>query len=375
MPQREGHLRWSIIAAFLAVVAGVLFVANWVIFAAGTLLFAIQAPLARTLVAVFLGVSTASFIAATFIGMRAYNRFTRMLYRLSAVWVGVLAYLFLCSVAAIILVALFGPSAFLAILLILIPFLLGVYGYLHARVLMVKHVDVVLENLPIAWEGKRVIWVSDVHLGQLHGPAFAHKVTRTINSIPHDIVFIGGDLYDGTGAPDIAELVAPFAACTAPLGVYFITGNHEEFGDSERFVTAVRAAGIKPIIDEMIEIDGIQIIGVDYQHASEKESFRKILTRMKIDLGKPSILLKHEPKDIDVAAHAGISFQISGHTHKAQLWPFEYIARLAYRGFAYGLKRAGKMQVYVSSGVGTWGPPMRVGTDSEVVVFILRREE
>lgn len=118
-----------------------------------------------------------------------------------------------------------------------------------------------------------------------------------------------------------------------------------------------------------MEIDGLQIIGVDYYNASDRKQFSEILSKLAIDSARPAILLKHEPKDIDVARDAGISLQISGHTHRGQLWPFEYMATLVYKGFSYGLKSLGTMQVYVSSGVGTWGPPMRVGTDGEIVVF------
>ena len=96
------------------------------------------------------------------------------------------------------------------------------------------------------------------------------------------------------------------------------------------------------------------------------------LSRLAIDPRKPSILLKHEPRDLDVAEAAGISLQISGHTHKAQMWPLVYVAQRSYKGFAYGLKRLGRMQVYTSSGVGSWGPPMRVGTDGEIVVITLQ---
>ena len=83
----------------------------------------------------------------------------------------------------------------------------------------------------------------------------------------------------------------------------------------------------------------------------------------------PSILLKHEPRDLDVAQQAGISLQISGHTHKGQQWPFNHLAQRVYKGYAYGLKQYEKsaMQVLVSSGVGGWGPPVRVGSDCEIV--------
>jgi predicted MPP superfamily phosphohydrolase len=166
--------------------------------------------------------------------------------------------------------------------------------------------------------------------------------------------------------------VAPFKNMKAPQGVFFITGNHEEFGDSTAFINAVKSVGIRTLVDEKTEVDGVEIIGVDYHNASDKKQFAHILSKLAIDKAKPSILLKHEPKDIDVARDAGISLQISGHTHRGQLWPFEYMAKLVYKGFSYGLKSLGTTQVYVSSGVGTWGPPMRVGTDGEIVVFTLK---
>jgi len=370
MPQKNGSPRYAILALFLSVALGVVGVATWVV--AQALSLALSVPV--WIFSLVLFFCTTSFIGATIVGMRAYNVYTRLWYRLSAVWIGFFVYLFFFSVAYIGAAALSGPfGVYGSILFFVTPILTSVYGVLHARLLRVRHVEVALDTLPALWEGRRMVWVSDVHLGQLHGPQFAERVVATINAIPHEVVLIGGDLFDGTGAPDLAELIAPFKALTASRGVYFITGNHEEFGPNERFLEAVKSAGMVPLVDEMIDLDGVQIIGVDYQHAAERERFRTMLMRFCIDLSRPSILLKHEPKDVDVAAHAGISMQISGHTHRAQLWPLEYVARIAYRGFAYGLKRAGNMWVYVSSGVGTWGPPMRVATDCEIVVFTLRR--
>ncbi len=81
------------------------------------------------------------------------------------------------------------------------------------------------------------------------------------------------------------------------------------------------------------------------------------------------ILLKHTPFDLDVSERAGIDFQISGHTHQAQIFPLNYITRSVYKGYDYGFKKFGSMQVYVSSGTGTWGPPLRIGTVSEIVVI------
>ena len=245
----------------------------------------------------------------------------------------------------------------------------SIYGIFHNKNIRIVEMQIPLPDLPASWENKKAIWISDLHLGQINGLSFLRKIVEKINTFPHDIIFIGGDLFDGTSAPDINELIAPLKGLSAPEGIYFITGNHEEFGNNEKFISAVKSVGIKVLQDKLINLNGLQLVGVDYSTASNRAQFEKILSGLSIDKNKASILLKHEPKDLDIALQAGISLQISGHTHRAQLWPLGYIADLIYKGFAYGLKAYGKMSVFTSSGAGTWGPPMRVGTNSEIVVF------
>ncbi len=87
-------------------------------------------------------------------------------------------------------------------------------------------------------------------------------------------------------------------------------------------------------------------------------------------MDRPSILLNHVPNRLPLAEHAGVSLQLSGHTHGGgQMFPFNLITRRAFGKFTYGLQRFGELQVYTSSGAGTWGPPMRVGTHSEIVLL------
>ncbi len=211
--------------------------------------------------------------------------------------------------------------------------------------------------------------MSDLHLGQIHGPRFAERVVNKINALPHDIVFIGGDLYDGTGAPDIHELAVPLKALRAPLGIYFVTGNHEEFGDNTGFIHSANAVGMRVLMDELVNIHGLNIIGVDYAHANDPGRFKEILSALEIEPSRPSILLKHEPNNLQIAEETGVSLMISGHTHYGQQWPFGLLAQLSYQGYAYGLKPFKNMQMLTSSGIGTWGPPLRIGSDAEMVVI------
>jgi predicted MPP superfamily phosphohydrolase len=193
-----------------------------------------------------------------------------------------------------------------------------------------------------------------------------------INSLAPDIAFIGGDLFDGSSVPAILELVTPLAEIRSPLGIYFVLGNHEQFENSEPFINKLSSLGITILKNRMIEINGLQLVGIEYSRATKKEGLRTALAGMAIDKSKPSILLKHEPSDLDIAEEAGISLQISGHTHKAQQWPLNYISEWTYKGYSYGLNPHGTMQVFTSSGTGTWGPPIRVGSDCEIIEFIFK---
>jgi hypothetical protein len=360
--------RILLVLIFVTVSSAFLYVANLVVFQALASIFSLVVPIQLMLLGWALAILSGSFIFSTMLGIRFYNTFTRLYYLLSAVWIGFFTYLFFASVLYGFSLVVPGlPVQGIGYLLVSGAFAISIYGVIHARRIQISDIKIALPNLPEAWKRRKAILISDVHLGQLYGPAYARKILKKVNVLQHDIIFIVGDLYDGTGAADITQLVAPLGEFSGKLGIYFVTGNHEEIGESTAFVSAVRAAGIRPLMNEMVEIDGLQLIGVDYRDNVSKQAFRETLSKFFIHRDKPSILLKHEPKDVDVARNFGVSLLLSGHTHQAQLWPLGYIANLIYKGFSYGLNRAGDMQVLTSSGVGTWGPPMRVGTDCEIV--------
>jgi predicted MPP superfamily phosphohydrolase len=315
---------------------------------------------------------TCSFIVALFVGAKYYNLFTCVLYSVSASWMGVFFYLLLASVLygfVVLLMRFTGSEISLrwfGVFLLTLALIVGIYGLFHARKIFIKRVDIKLEQLPVSWEGRTAVFVSDVHLGQIRGESFSRKIVDKINALNPDIVFIGGDLYDGFPT-DIKRATEPFNDLKPKLGVYFITGNHEEFRDNKPFIDAVKEVGMRVLDDEKVEIEGVQILGVDYLNARDREKFAEIIVGMNLDKNKPSILLKHEPKDVDVTSAQKISLQLSGHTHRAQVWPLGYLPKKVYKGFDYDLKSLGDTQIFTSSGVGTWGPPIRVGTNAEIV--------
>jgi predicted MPP superfamily phosphohydrolase len=119
----------------------------------------------------------------------------------------------------------------------------------------------------------------------------------------------------------------------------------------------------------MVTVDGMEIAGVSYGDSGYPIRLRAILESLHLDRGKASILLNHVPSRLPIVEQAGISLQLSGHTHSGQIFPYTWFTHRIFGPFTYGLQRFGALQVYTSSGAGTWGPPMRVGTRPEVVLF------
>ncbi len=245
------------------------------------------------------------------------------------------------------------------------------YGFINGAIIRTTHIDLNIPDLPISWKGKKAVWVSDTHLGHVRNHGFAKYIAQQVQNLQPDIVFIGGDLYDGLFG-DLDQMIEPFSKISAPYGTYFITGNHEEFYDPTPYIQAVQRAGIRVLYNEKVDLDGLQIIGVDYMESRNEEGFKAILEKISIHPQKPSILLKHAPSHLKVSRDHGISFQLSGHTHQGQVFLFRYITSQIYQGYDYGLKSFGDLSSYTSSGAGTWGPPMHIDTKPEIVLITFR---
>jgi predicted MPP superfamily phosphohydrolase len=243
----------------------------------------------------------------------------------------------------------------------------GFYAVFNAGWTRITRTTVRLANLPETWRGRRAALISDVHLGHVRNGSFLRRMVAKILREEPDAIFIAGDLYDGT-AIDAGRAAEPLSELSAPHGVYFVAGNHEQFGDDSKYLGAIAAAGVRVLSNEKVEVDGMQIVGVPYRNAANGQ-LASTLNRIGLDRGRASILLTHAPDHPEVAEAAGISLQLSGHTHLGQFIPWSWMARRIYRQFVYGLSQIGKMQVFTSSGAGTWGPPLRLGSNPEIVML------
>jgi predicted MPP superfamily phosphohydrolase len=323
-----------------------------------------------------------SFVPASLLVWRYTHFFAWAFYRLAAIWLGCLSCFFWASILcwmAYGIVQVFGLFASppphvgdygrgLLIAFFGLAALASFAAFINASWIRVTRIRVKLPGLPEGWKKRTAVLASDLHLGPVRGFCFARRVATLVGKLKPDVVFLTGDFYDGT-AVDAARMANAWKDFPAKDGVFYVTGNHEEFSDRTKFLRAIEGAGIRVLRNEKVLLDGIQIVGVLYGEGSERKSLRETLQRIKVDRARPSILLSHVPQYFDVAEQAGISLQLSGHTHKGQMLPWSWIARRVHGKFVYGLNRFKEMLVYTSSGAGTWGPPMRLGTRSEIVLL------
>ena len=358
---------------FIAVIQSVLFLAHLLLYETWTFSLAGN-DTAAFWIKLILGFLSVSFIAASLLAFRYTNAVLRAFYRAAAVWLGLLSFFFLAAVSFWVI---FGVTRLAGLdmnfhriveLLFGGAAAAGFYGILNASWTRITRMTVRLANLPTAWRGRKAALISDLHLGHVRNGSFLRRMVAKILKEEPDAIFIAGDLYDGT-AIDARRAAEPLSELVATHGVYFVAGNHEQFGDDSKYLRAIEAAGVRVLSNEKVEVDGLQIVGVPYRNAVNNGDLASVLHRMQLDRNRASILLTHAPDHPEIAEAAGVSLQLSGHTHLGQFIPWSWIARRIYRQFVYGLSQIGKMQVFTSSGAGTWGPPLRLGSNSEIVMF------
>src|SRR5579872_142289 len=373
-PSRSASPERGRIPIFVSVVQALLFLVHLAIY--GTLAFFWELGNSSHATAwrITLAALSVSFVAATLLAHRFFNPLVRVLYALASVWLGFVSFFFLAACASWAVYGLpflFGvhlDKQLVATVCFGLGLLAGIAAIVNAALPRVVRVNVKLPNLPAAWRGRTAAVVSDLHLGHVRNTGFLRRVVRKLSQLRPDVLFIPGDMFDGTPV-DFERLAKPWTEFSAPLGSYFITGNHEQFTSATRFLEGVKKSGIRALVNEKIVLDGLQIVGIDYIHSTHAEHFRSILRRMPLDPDAASILLVHNPNHLPVAAEAGFSLQISGHTHRGQYFPFTAVVSRMYGKFAYGLHHFGDLAVYTSCGVGTWGPPMRLGSSPEIVLL------
>jgi len=362
------------ITTFILIVQLILFAVHGFIYWTWSSFIGSPDPLASTASRIVLALLSVSFVAASGLGFRYSGIGVRLFYTAAATWLAFVNYFFCASLACWIAWAATAPfgvrlnDRMLALSLFGLAAAVTIYALFNARWTRVRRISVKLPNLPDSWRGRTAVHVSDMHLGHVRGRGFTRRIVKMLGDLRPDIVFITGDLFDGT-AIDLDHVTEPWAGLSPLLGKYFVEGNHEEFRDNRKFLDAVSKQGIRVLNNEKISVDGVDIAGVSYHTIVRPPEFESVLRNMPIDRTRATILLAHAPDHVNIAADAGISLQLSGHTHRGQFFPWTWITARIYKKFVYGLNRFGNLWVYTTTGAGTWGPPIRLGAAPEIVLI------
>lgn len=203
------------------------------------------------------------------------------------------------------------------------------------------------------WNGKKIVLISDMHYGFIHGKIEANYLVKKINAIQPDIVLIPGDFFDGP-TMDFREITDIFAGINAPT--FYVNGNHEEYRNTQHILDAIETSDMIILNDETIAVDsGMNISGVTYHINKTEAGLTSTLDAITPTTSDTiNILMRHEPTLHTVIEPYGYDLVVSGHTHRGQMWPFSLLTESIYGKYVHGLNQDGNMYSFTTSGVGNW---------------------
>lgn len=271
-------------------------------------------------------------------------------------------------------IILFRKYSFIITISLSSVFIIG--GFINAIIPVVKEYSITINKSAGDIKSLRIAAASDIHLGSIIRKRSIKKLSAMLQKLKPDVVFLLGDIVDGEIGPVLrGDLLQYFTIPDASDGLFAITGNHEFIGGGAKTIPYIESKGIRVLKDEMVILPGgIQLIG-----RIDRDSFRFYgKQRMPLadllkqaDPTKPIILLDHQPFHLGEAADSGVDLQLSGHTHNGQMWPLNYLTARIYE-LSYGYLKKGNSNFIVSSGYGLWGPRVRSGSRSEVLLINIK---
>jgi predicted MPP superfamily phosphohydrolase len=327
----------------------------------------------------------AVFIAAKFLESRHSSVITDILNIIGGFWLAFMLYGFLFFLISDIVLAGLRISGIISgehillfrkwsfILTLSVSAMLITAGFINAIIPVVTRYDITINKSAGEIKNLRIAAVSDIHLGSIIRKRSIKKLSVMLKEINPDLVLLLGDIVDGELGPVLrGDLLQYFTCPKCNDGLYAITGNHEFIGGADRTIPYIESKGIRLLKDETVVLEGgIQLIGRidrDSRRFYGKERLPLDSLIAKADTTKPVILLDHQPFHLGETASKGIDLQLSGHTHNGQIWPLNYLTAKIYE-LSYGYLKKGNTHFIVSSGYGLWGPRVRLGSRSEVLLI------
>jgi predicted MPP superfamily phosphohydrolase len=328
------------------------------------------------------------FIAAKIIESKHSSILTDVLNIMGGFWLAYMLYGFLFLLVSDILflglripgilsgpdVLIFRKWAFISTVCLSTLLISG--GFINAIIPVVKQYDITINKSAGEIKTLRIAAVSDIHIGSIIRKRSLKKMSGMLKALKPDVVLLLGDIVDGEIGPVMrGDLLQYFIRPESTDGLYAITGNHEFIGGAARTIPYIESKGIRILKDEIIVLEGgIQLIGrLDRDsrrfYGKERKSLEELMKQA--DTTKPVILLDHQPFNLDTTAKYGIDLQLSGHTHNGQMLPLNFVTAKIYE-LSYGYLKKRNTQFIVSSGYGLWGPRVRSGSRSEVLLINIK---
>ena len=295
----------------------------------------------------------------------------RSLFNIGSVWLVFTLYMVLALLVtdiARIFLPIGKPYGFIAPLGFTVCLL--TYGYFNYKHPDIKRIDITLDK-PLQGKPMKVVAISDVHLGNGTRKPQLRKFVEMINAEAPDLIVIGGDLIDNSLLPLYQQkMQEELKQLKAPMGIYMVPGNHEYISGIEECKTFLKDTPIHLLHDSIVTLpNGLQIIGRDDRSNRRRTPLAQLMKQT--DAAKPTLLLDHQPYEVAKKDSLGIDIQFSGHTHRGQVWPLSLLVNNMYEQ-SHGYRKWTNSHVYVSSGLSLWGPPFRIGTDSDMLVMTIR---
>jgi len=308
-------------------------------------------------------VSATVYPVIMFINLVRNYQCVRILSITSSVWMGIILEFCFILLFYYVIRQFFEIDKRLAVIIIL-TFITGltIYSSLASLLIRRRKIELKASKLP---RDLRVVQLSDLHLGSTYRINYLKRVINAVNSLRPDIILITGDLADDVSIYQ-KEFLPIFNTFKAP--VYMSLGNHEMYMGSNIKILSSQV-NIRVLKNEVLDLGDYQLIGIDDGYTADE--IGKLLSHLKYDKSKYTILMHHRPVGFEEASKEGVDLMLSGHTHQGQFFPFNFLIRLAWKR-SRGLYRYGTAFLYVSPGTGTWGPPLRFGSFNEVTLFILK---
>jgi predicted MPP superfamily phosphohydrolase len=295
-----------------------------------------------------------------------------------SVWMGIIAIALSVFILQMIASWIFPRHvALLTIVGIIVVVVASGYSlYNGLRQPRIRELHIPIAKLPKSLDGFSIVQLADIHLERSKAAQWWDLVVDRTNNLHPDLIMIVGDLID----EDIrgnSRFVDAIRRLQSPNGVVAVTGNHEYYAGFDMFVSLCDSLGIRLLRNSsMTVVDSIELVGVNDDAAKQVGDVGVDLNKAmeNCDTSKATILLCHRPLYFEEAVSKGVDLQVSGHVHVGQLPPMDLIVMLYFKYF-YGLHRRGSSYIYTTSGTGTWGPPMRLFSRSEIVHIKLQSVE